>query len=39
VQNHWWYSNASQIDTRRKKLRDDTEAASIARAASTRSVR
>jgi hypothetical protein len=38
AQNRWWYSNASQIDTRRKKLRDDAEAASIARAASTRSV-
>ncbi|AHY49911.1 hypothetical protein BJS_08985 [Bradyrhizobium japonicum SEMIA 5079] len=36
----WWYSNASQIDTRQKKLRDDdAKAASIARAASTRSVR
>lgn len=39
AQNCWWYSDASQIGTRRKKLRDDAEAASIARAASTRSVR
>ncbi|MDI3562023.1 hypothetical protein [Bradyrhizobium sp. Arg816] len=39
AQNRWWYSNASQIDTQRKKLRGDAKAASIARAASTRSVR
>ena len=29
AQNRWWYSNASQIDTRRKKLRDDAKASGI----------
>lgn len=29
AQNRWWYSNASQIDTRRKKLRDDAKANGI----------
>ncbi|WP_445215851.1 hypothetical protein ACKWRH_26105 [Bradyrhizobium sp. Pa8] len=37
AQNRRWYSNASQIDTQRKKLHDDAKAASIARAASTSS--
>jgi hypothetical protein len=29
AQNRWWYSNASQIDTRRKKQRDDAKASGI----------
>ena len=29
AQNRWWYSNASQIDTRRKKLLDDAKASGI----------